>query len=275
MVTQTAPRAKISEKDSAITTRSSTVNATMRVVFDTTELLEAVLLFVAPREMFEVQRVSKRWNGVTQHSLGLQRKMTIQRPNAVRRSSLLATLVGGDPRQVYHQPTALYPLMRCEHGGQGTHVEGKAAAQPEVYGIISKTTIPAQGQWRAAYDVHIRYVINKAAMPLKNTFAIPSWQRVFVTQPPIRALELKTGKNATIAKKCISSCTVWNTKGLVWKDVMDAVFELTKHHEEAEVTIADFSMMVPMDEMANVLQTCDGLKDESGACRCVRFLTGQ
>jgi hypothetical protein len=73
---------KVASETTSITsrrfTRSMTTDAPRRVVFDTTELLESILVHLPPKNLFGALRVSKQFQTVITGSVSIQEKMFLR-----------------------------------------------------------------------------------------------------------------------------------------------------------------------------------------------------
>ena len=66
-----------------------TTDAARKAVFNTSELLESILVCLPPKTLFGVQRVSKQFQAVIATSIPIQEKMFLRLSNKPQRSWLL------------------------------------------------------------------------------------------------------------------------------------------------------------------------------------------
>lgn len=102
-----------------------TTDAARKAVFNTNELLELILVFLPPKSLFGVQRVSKQFQAIIATSVPIQEKMFLRLRNTpeqgwVRQEKMTADgkelyfVEGTDPssQQALRIPTQLNPFLR-------------------------------------------------------------------------------------------------------------------------------------------------------------------
>jgi hypothetical protein len=85
-------RRKVAHEETSVTrcpTRSMTTDAVRRAVFDTTELLESILVYLPPKSSFGALRVSRRFRAIIVASVPIQEKMFLMVRNKPQNSWLL------------------------------------------------------------------------------------------------------------------------------------------------------------------------------------------
>jgi hypothetical protein len=114
------------EEDSASrrATRSMTTDAARRAVFDTTELLESILVCLPPKILFGVLRVSRRFRAIIAASVPIQEKMYLRLRDKSQHAWLLEGgwedphFVGGitqSPGHPFFTPASFNPFLRLRH----------------------------------------------------------------------------------------------------------------------------------------------------------------
>jgi hypothetical protein len=111
------------------TTRSMTTDAARRAVFDTTELLESILVCLPPKNLFGVLRVSRRFRAVITASIPIQEKMFLR----VRNKPWTAWKLEGElkdthfveeliptPWYQFKSPVELNPFLELCHQDQSS-----------------------------------------------------------------------------------------------------------------------------------------------------------
>lgn len=122
-----------------------TTDAARKAVFNTSELLEAILVCLPPKTLFGVQRVSKQFQAIIATSVPIQEKMFLRVRNEPQVSWLLreqATTSGfkryfvesasDHPDQNSRVPTDLNPFLRIRNQSINTcaeRIHGRVAVE--------------------------------------------------------------------------------------------------------------------------------------------------
>jgi hypothetical protein len=122
-----------------------TTDAARKAVFNTSELLESILVCLPPKTLFGVQRVSKQFQAIIATSVPIQEKLFLRVRNEPQASWVLkeqATASGfkryfvesasDPPDQNSRVPTNLNPFLRIRNGSINTcagRIHGKLAAE--------------------------------------------------------------------------------------------------------------------------------------------------
>lgn len=154
-------------------------------LFNTTELLEAILLRLPFKEILKSQLVAKRWKETIQISISLQKAMHIAADGDVVRPSFPYHC--GDPR--LYNPFREYPFLETS--------SFEVLPLFELDQDSAGHQKPVQDSWRyfRTAQFGLPYVIHSFTTNIENdgTLRIPSAYRpMLFTQPPVSAVGLST-----------------------------------------------------------------------------------
>jgi len=157
-------------------TRGMTMDAARKAVLNTSELLESILVFLPPKTLFGVQRVSKQFQAIIATSVPIQEKMFLRFRNKSQESWLLKEKITPtdtdryfvectkpSPDLTLRKPTELNPFL-----GLNVHFEDRSCADRA---------------WRGRPE-HVNLVLGKPMSLAMLRTAPPSVLKPYICDPP-------------------------------------------------------------------------------------------
>ncbi|KAK4493804.1 hypothetical protein PRZ48_014989 [Zasmidium cellare] len=183
-------------------TRGMTTDAARKAVFNTSELLENILVHLPARKLFTIQRVNQQFKEAIEGSVEIQQKMFLRLGGEPKEEWLVRSLWGGG-RQFY---PASYQGRFAEALTSFTVVKANEAVfRPLVYGTGSLDS-------RGSYLGFRPAMYGSLISTIKGEQH--SWDRGYLFDPPGTKLRLELSMTSDGVNICTVSITVNSTSEL-------------------------------------------------------------
>lgn len=131
IVADAEQKRKAAPKEASATTRrhtrGMTTDAARKAVYNTSELLESILVCLPPKTLFGVQRVSKQFQAIITTSIPIQEKMFLRlrnkpqqswslkgKPSASGYNPYFVECASSSPDPILRKPTELNPFLKLD-----------------------------------------------------------------------------------------------------------------------------------------------------------------
>ncbi|CZT23013.1 uncharacterized protein RCC_08723 [Ramularia collo-cygni] len=259
-----------------ITTRTATQVSAPEQVFNTTEMLEAILLHVDRKELTVTRGVCRRWKAVIDLSPSLQ-TVVLTRPVARIPTVPSLALAADSQTPPRYDKLTVSPLINYHHLVEGSDSAIRIPTGHNLHGFLKTALIPYNRETRMHLLVDITYFIQGGFPHPSNDSSAPFWQKMSFANPPITSTHLRTSFDNYGDEGYTNSVSVWNPKGVTWEDVLQHRKSLAEQDGPSDLVIVELQTMIYVMDVPLVwaMHWCDGSKDRDGKCACVAAITGR